>query len=186
MMNEKLAECLTNPIKNKLIMAIKDKGRTTAKELAQIVDKLPQATLYRYLRKMVADGLIEVVEENQIRNVKEKVYGMAIDYDAEVKAMAVDTSGKTYVAQFQRFSNGLVEQFQKYTPENNDRSDRISDGSCFFITPFYASYDEVRELLRKIDELVEPFEKANTEGRQLRNLATIITPPTAEKEGVKE
>jgi len=82
-MNEKLMECLTNPVKYKLLAALNNQKRATTKELAELINPFPQTTLYRYLKKMVADGLIEVVEENRVRNVNEKVYGMAIDLDAE-------------------------------------------------------------------------------------------------------
>jgi len=169
-------ECLTNPIKNKLLMAIKEQGRATTKELAQIADQLPQTTLYRYLKKMVVDGLIKVVEENRIRNVNEKVYGMAIDFDAEIRKIAEDTSRKAFIGQFRHFNNGLVEEFQKHLPE--DDVNAVRDGYGFYIEPFHDSHDEVKELIQKIREVVEPYwENPLTDDRQLRNFAMVITPP---------
>jgi len=175
-MNDNLMECLTNPIKNKLLAAINEQGRATTKELAQIADQLPQTTLYRYLKNMVADGLIEVVEENRIRNVNEKVYGMTIDFDAEIKATAENTSRRAFIVQFTRFHNGLVEEFQKHLPE--DDVNAVRDGYGFYIAPIHASRDEAKELIEKIREVVEPYQTNTlTADRQLQSFAMVITPP---------
>ena len=175
-MNDKLMECLTNPIKNKLLLAINEQGRATTKELAQIAYQLPQTTLYRYLKNMVADGLIKVVEENRVRNVNEKVYGIAIDFDAEIKAVAEDTSSRAFIAQFTRFNNGLVEEFQKHLPE--DDINAIRDGYGFYIAPIHASRDEAKELIEKIRETIESYQiNTLTSDRQLQSFAMVITPP---------
>ena len=68
-------ECLTNPTKNKLILQVMKEGRTTAKALAEKHKDIPQATLYRHLKKMLADGILKVVEENNYRITKNKKNG---------------------------------------------------------------------------------------------------------------
>jgi len=174
-MNEKLIECLTNPAKHRLLMTINEQGQATTKDLAKVTEKFPQATLYRYLKKMVADGLIEVVAENQIRNVKEKVYGMAIDLDVELKKLAEDTTSATFIAQFQNFTNGILEEFQKNLPKDNVKP---LDGFGFGMLPIHASNKEVGELYKKIEALLQPYHNNPlTEDRQLRNFAMIFTPP---------
>jgi hypothetical protein len=164
-------------------MSVKNKGRSTAKELLRLTEDVPQATLYRYLRRVVADGLLEVVEENHIRNLREKVYGLAIDLDAEIDKMNNDTTGRVYVAQFKRFINGLVDDFDKNTPKDN--TEAVYDGSGFFITPFYATYDEVKDILCKINDLIKPYEHRTSPDRQLRSIATIFTPPIKNTEELK-
>jgi len=175
-MNKKLMECLANPVKNKLLTAIKDRERATTKELGEIASLLPQTTLYRYLKKMVADGLIKVVEENRIRNVNEKVYGMAIDFDAELKAINEDASSTASIAQLQRFVNGLIDEFKENLPEGEVNPAR--DGYGFFIGPIHASRDEAKELIEKIREVIKPYEQNElTADRQLQSFSMIITPP---------
>ena len=182
-MNEQFMECLTNPVKNKLLTAIKNRGRVTTKELAEVVTQLPQTTLYRYLKKMTVDGLIQVVEENRIRNVHEKVYGMAINFDAELKAINDDVSSAASVAQLQRFVNGLLDEFKKHLPDGEVNPER--DGYGFFIGPIHASRGEARELIAKIKELIKPYEQNElTADRQLQNFSMIITPPADLQTGV--
>jgi len=178
-MNQKLIECLANSIRGKLLRTIAEQERATTKELAQIVNTLPQASLYRHLKKMVDDGLIEVVEENQIRNVKEKIYGMAIDFEAELKKIAEDTSGATFLAQYQIFSNGILEEFQTYLKDNDIPERGFAFG--FGMLPITVTNKEAWELYKKIEELLQPYHNSPlTEGKELRNFAMIFTPPATQ------
>ena len=61
-MDKKLMECLTNPVKCKLLLEIYSSGHSTAKQLADIYNDIPQATLYRYLKRMTDDGILKIVE----------------------------------------------------------------------------------------------------------------------------
>jgi len=175
-MHDKLMECLTNPIKCKLFSDI-EAGQTTAKELAECNDHIPQATLYRYLKKMVADGILEVVEERQVRNVREKIYGTAVDVEAEVGKMIADNSGAGYLSLFQKFCSGLTQEFQTYAAREG--IDIRGDGSGFRVMPFYATALEQKELAFKIWELIYPYHaQGAAPGRQMRNVAVVFTPPT--------
>ena len=176
MLNDKWMACFTNPIKCKLFSDIEQQKHTTAKKLAQSNEGIPQATLYRYLKKMLEDGVIEVVEERQVRNVREKVYGVAIDLQAEIGRMIVDNSGAGYLSLFQQFCNGLLAEFQAYTAK--DHINIQKDGSGFRIVPFYATTDELEDLSRKIQDLIKPYhENPPAPGRQMRNVAIVFTPP---------
>ena len=170
--------CFTNPIKNRLLLTIDEKGRATAKELARSNINIPQATLYRYLKKMVEDGILEVVEEKPVRNVKERVYGIAIDIEAELGSMVEENPGKGYFSLFQQFTTGLLNEFQAYAEK--DDIDLEKDGSGFFITPFYATTEELEELALELRTIILAYhEKEPAPGRQVRNIAVILTPPTA-------
>lgn len=180
-MNPKLIKCIINPAKSQLLQAINYHEKITAKELAQIVSQLPQATLYRYLNKMVKDGLIKIVAENQIRNVKEKVYGMAIDFEEENKKIAEDKSGESYLNLFQIFTNGLHEDFKKHISEGNAGLDR-KFAYAFGALPINVTDEEAIELYKKVEELLQPYsDNPPTQDRHLRNFALVITPPTESK-----
>ena len=44
-MTDKLMDCITNPVKCKLLLEIHSQGKSTAKHLANIYNDIPQATL---------------------------------------------------------------------------------------------------------------------------------------------
>lgn len=48
---KKLTTCFTNPTQIKIFLEVKLKGKVTAKERIRSNTEIPQATLYRYLKK---------------------------------------------------------------------------------------------------------------------------------------
>ena len=175
-MTEKLMEYLTNPVKNKLIIEVVSKGTATAKELAFVSKDLPQATRYRYLKKMVEDGVLVVVEERKVRNVTEKVYAMGIDLNVHVEKMIAENSGEAYLAMFQQFTMGLLKEFSTYS--RRDDIDLANDGSGFRVASICASVEELEALSKSIWALIAPYkDRELTPERKNRSVAVIFTPP---------
>jgi len=176
-MTDKLLEYLTNPVTNILVLEVHNQGQVTAKTLAQKHPNIPQATLYRHLKKMLADGILKVTEERQVRNVTEKTYALAIDLEADIEQMLADNCGETYLKLFQQFTIGLLNEFKAYTEQDNT-IDLEADGSGFRVTPFYATYDELTELSIQINALVQQYkEQEPIPTRKARSVAVIFTPP---------
>ena len=96
-MTDKLMDCITNPVKCKLLLEIYSKGKTTAKHLADIYNDIPQATLYRHIKKMLSDGILQVVEETQVRGTVEKTYALAYDNNSNMENMVEENSGELYM-----------------------------------------------------------------------------------------
>jgi len=175
--NKKLVEYLINPVQNKLVRQVLDEKQTTAKVLAEKNKDIPQATLYRYLKKMVSDGILKVVEERRVRNVTEKVYAMGIDFEADVNKMIAENDGDTYFGLFQQFTIGLLNEYGAYCA--GDDIDILNDGSGFRVLPLYATIDELNELSASIWNLVAPYaNREATPERKSHSIAVIFTPPT--------
>ena len=176
-MNEKLVKHLTNPVNNRLIIEVLAQGTATAKSLASTNKNIPQATLYRHLNKMVADGIFKVVEERQIRNVTEKVYALAFDLKSTFDKMIEENDGEAYLALFQQFTIGLLSEYHKYCTRSD--IDILKDGSGFRTLPIYATYDELETLSKDIWKLIEPYAtRVPTADIKTRSVAVIFTPPT--------
>lgn len=174
-MNKGIIDCLTNPVKCRMLLEIKLKEKITAKQLAKIHSDIPQATLYRYLNKMVKDEIIKVVEENQIRGTVEKVYAVN-DLSLGVEKMLEENSGEAYMQIFIQYIMGFMKEFQEYTSQPN--IDILNDGSGFTTAPFYATNEELEEVRIKLGEALEPLIKNTpTPERKLRSLGIIVTPP---------
>ena len=175
-MKAKLMECFANPIQCKLFLEISAQGQATAKQLAQAHSDIPQATLYRTLKKMADDGVIAVVEENKVRNVTEKVYAVAEDFTGDILKILDENAGDAYFGLFQQFTLGLLREFQEYARQPD--IDIKRDGSGFSSVPFYATEAEVAELSAKVAEVLTPYyQNEQTPGRKMRTFARIITPP---------
>lgn len=180
-MSENITECFTNPIKCKLLLEIYNKGQATAKQLAETHRDITHATLYRYLKKMTADGVLKVVEENQIRGTVERVYAVADDFMMDTSKMVEENNGQAYMMLFTQFVMGLTEEFRAYTsrPDIN----LLQDGSGFTVAPIYATREELVEALTEMGKIIQSLlGNEKTPERYLHNIAIITTPPNKANE----
>lgn len=175
-MNEKLMECMSNPLMLRLMLEIQEQEQTTAKKLAEAYADIPKATLYRYLSRMLNDGVIKVVKENKIRGTVEKVYALNFALEINKEDMQKENAGEEYLRIFTKYSMGLLREFQEYT--ERDDIDITADGSGFWTTPVYLTKKELKQVAAEIRAILNPLlANTPTEGRKLRNIGVVITPP---------
>ncbi|SHH46254.1 helix-turn-helix domain-containing protein [Clostridium intestinale] len=175
-MEQKVIECITHPIKCKLLLELYSSGKATAKQLAEIYNDIPQATLYRYLKRMTNDGILKVVEENQVRGTIEKTYGVAINLDSNGQDMIGENSGDAYMQMFMQYVFGFVKRFQDYC--KNPNIDILKDRSGFSLAPIYATDEELESAMVEYSKIIQPLYKNRpTADRKSRTLGLIISPP---------
>ncbi|MCC0640839.1 MULTISPECIES: helix-turn-helix domain-containing protein [unclassified Clostridioides] len=178
-MNDKLMDCFINPVKCKLLLEIYSNKQTTAKQLAEKFKDISQATLYRYLDKMLKDNILKVVEENKIRGTVEKVYAVKSDIDDDAKKMINENSAEAYVQLFTQYMMAFMKEFYDYA--KREEKDILKDGSVFSVCPIYANLEEITEVARKIGDILEPLRNNSSgEGRKMHSIGLIIAPPKEE------
>lgn len=174
-MTDRLMDCITNPVKCKLLLEIHSQGSATAKHLADTYPDIPQATLYRHLKKMLSDGILQVVEEMQVRGTVEKTYALAHGISSKMEAVVEENSGELYMQYFMQYIFGFAKQFQEYcqSPDINIRKDMTG----FSLSPLYLSDDELTSLITGISQLIKAAEgnEPNPE-RKLRTIGLIVSP----------
>lgn len=175
-MTDKIMECITNPVKCKLLLEIYSRGVATAKHLSEALGDIPQATLYRNLRRMLGDGIIKVVEETQVRGTVEKTYALAFDLDESFETILAENSGALYMQVFTQYFLGFAKQFREYckSPNINIREDM----SGFSLSHIYLSDEELTGLMKGLSDVIHAAEKNKPKaGRKLRTLGLIVSPP---------
>ncbi len=83
-MNNEAIQSMMNPVRIKIIREITLKKTATTKELQEICQDIPQATLYRHIQNLLKNGIIHVVSENKVRGLFEKVYAIKENPSAEI------------------------------------------------------------------------------------------------------
>ena len=132
-MTDKLMDCITNPVRCKLLLEIHSQGKETAKHLADTYNHIPQATLYRHLEKMLSDGILQVVEETQVRGTVERTYSLAYDINSNMETMVEENSGELYMQYFMQYIFGFAKQFQEYCQSPNINLKKRYDGIFSFL-----------------------------------------------------
>ena len=175
-MTDKIMECITNPVKCKLLLEIYSQERATAKHLSDVLGDIPQATLYRNLKKMLNDGLLKVVEEARVRGTVERTYALAFNPNSDFEAILAENSGTLYMQLFMQYLLGFAKKFRKYckSPYFNIKKDM----SGFSLSHLYLSDEELTELMKNISNIIKTVEKNKPKAeRKLRTLGIIVAPP---------
>ena len=174
-MTDKLMDCITNPVTCRLLLEIHSQGKTTAKHLADIYHDIPQATLYRHLKKMLSDGILQVVEETQVRGTVEKTYALAFHISDSMETMLEKNSGELYMQYFMQYLFGFAKQFQEYcqSPDINIKKDMTG----FSLSPLYLSDEELTSLMTGLSQLISAVKNNKPKPeRKLRTIGIIVSP----------
>lgn len=179
-MTDKIMECITNPVKCKLLLEIYAREQATAKHLSDTLGDIPQATLYRHLKKMLSDGILKVTEETPVRGTLEKTYALAFDLGSDFETILAENSGTLYMQTFTQYFLGFAKQFREYC--NSPGINIKEDMSGFSLSHLYLSDEELTELIKSISKVISAAEKNEPKaGRKLRTIGVIISPPENSK-----
>ena len=84
------ANLLIHPVRMRIITTVSTQ-RMTAKNISEALPDIPLTSLYRHINLLVEGGILQVVEENQIRGTVERVFILA----APPSLTSEDLSGMT-------------------------------------------------------------------------------------------
>ena len=173
-----LMDCVKNPTKSQILLCLQEHQNLTAKELLNAISTIPQATLYRALKKMEQDNIIVVVDTKQKRGIIEKTYALNPNLSGLEDEISASNDGTAYFNLFSRFITEILSEFDEYSKKEN--IDLKNDGSGFSAMPIYATHEELMMYGQQIKKILEPALIKRSEAQSLRTFATIITPPRKE------
>lgn len=173
-LNLKIMECVSSPVKCRLLIEIMKNGEATAKYLAERCADIPQTTLYRNLRRMTGDGVLRVVGETPVRGTVEKTYAAAFD-PGDANAMIGENAGQMYMQMFLQYLLTFAKQFQAYC--DTPGIDIEGGKSGFSLSYVYLTDEELENAVAEISKILTPLQ-SNTAapGRRLRTIGVIVSP----------
>lgn len=171
-MDDRLLRTFIDPRDGRILLEIIRAKSITVKELCARITDVPRSTMYRILTKMERDGLIKVTDYRRVRGVVEKTYSPCDDIFPEGTEMTADM----FVNMFIRYCTEYVGIFRDYAEENPEG---IKSTVCgFYTAPVYADNDELLQIMDEIGKILGKYTEARSgEGKTLRSIGTIITPP---------
>jgi DNA-binding transcriptional ArsR family regulator len=168
-------ELILHPVRMQIIQAVAGRQLTPA-QFAEALPNVPQASLYRHIKKLADGGVLSVVGEKQIRGAVEKSYALA--NLAAVNLGPGDLEKATREEHFQIFTSfviSLLNEFGNYL--RRDKLDLIGDGVGYRQVPLYLSDAEFMQLTMELNHAVLGYvQNQPGEGRKRRLLSTIVMP----------
>jgi DNA-binding transcriptional ArsR family regulator len=166
-------DLILHPVRIRILYALEGRELTPGQIAAEAPD-VPQASLYRHLKKLVETGILKVVAERQVHGTVERTY--------RVDPTAVMVDPKLLVARkhkqaeyFEVFLASLRRAYLRALSQPD--MDPRRQGATFFIEFAFLSDVEQIALNREIRRLIaEAQKKAPAPGRCRRALSVLTLP----------
>jgi DNA-binding transcriptional ArsR family regulator len=175
-MVEKKADVLFHPVRIRITQALFGDRRLTAQQIAEALDGVSLATLYRHLNRLVEAGVVAVVEERPVRGAVEKVYAMAGAQAASFSEEDARQFGpEEQKRNFNVLMGTLIGDYERYIGEPT--SDLREDGVLIRQKALNLTDDEARELSAALKAAFAPYVgNALTPSRRRRMLTLLLMP----------
>lgn len=174
-MNNEAIKSMMNPIRMRIIQEISLKRTATTKEIAEICGDIPQASLYRHLNTLLKNGILEVVSENKVRGILEKVYAIKVNPSEEINKRVSDLTKEELSALFSQFIISLLSDFDQYLSAE-EKIDVVKDMIGFRSYALYLSDAEFIEMTGEINNIIiKRIDNKASNDRSIRKFSTVIT-----------
>ena len=170
-----ILKVMMHPLRIKIIQELAVKEKATTKEIQKACGDCSQATLYRHLKEMLEYDLIEVVEENNINGIIEKVYSIKTDVSKELMSNKEKMSKDDFQNIFNQFLITIMSDLRSYL-EQEKAIENIQNNIGLVSQSLFLSDEELLEMMREIVKIISlRINNEKTSIRKLRKVSYIVT-----------
>ena len=183
-MSSEWLDLIYHPVRLRIIMAL-SQTRLNTQQLAAQLDNVPESSLYRHLKIMRDNAIIEVTETRDVNGIQEKIYGLTAAN--RHNASPDDYNGLSkdeYLRIFTVFVSGMMHNFQHYL-ENSENPNFVDDGLGWREYSFYATDEEFTAIQQHIYQTLRRAEKENAPSpqRRRRKFNVLMFPAATDEDG---
>ena len=169
------AELVLHPVRLRIVQAFMGSASLTTGQLRERLPDVPTATLYRQVAVLVAGGLLEVVDERQVRGATERTYALRAENASLTPEDAAALPPEAHRRMFITFVAGLLGDFDRYLAR--DDVDLGRDLVGYRQAGLNLSDDELLDLLRDLGTVLGPrLALPEGPGRRRRIFSTVLMP----------
>ncbi len=169
------ADLLLHPVRLRIVQAFLGERQLTTAELGALMPDVPPATLYRQVGTLVTGGVLEVTAERRVRGAIERTFQLRAERAAVAEHELAAMSPDDHRAAFTVFVAALLADFDRYLAAGTP--DLARDMVGYRQAGFYATDDELRQVVAAVQAAVRPYVTAGpAPGRVRRLLTTVLLP----------
>ncbi|SFA90992.1 MULTISPECIES: helix-turn-helix domain-containing protein [unclassified Bacillus (in: firmicutes)] len=173
-MNESKSDLILHPVRMRILQSLINQ-RLSVQQLKEFLPDVPQATLYRHLKKLSDAEIIHVVDEIPNRGTVEKIYALQADNAVISPNEIANMSSDEHMTLFIKFMANILGEFENYTKQDNYNI--LEDGVSFRQANIYLTDEEFANVTKEMAGALTKvlYNKPTTE-RKRRTFATIMIP----------
>lgn len=176
------ADLLLHPVRLRIVLALASERRMTTAAMAERLPDVAHATLYRHVAVLAEAGVLEVVDERQVRGGVERTYAVVTEAAQVGPEDAAAASPEELLRGFAVFAGSLVDAFARYATD--PRAKPGKDLVSYRQAALWVDEDERARLVAGLRSLLDPLlENGPGEGRERVLMSTILIPEPAGSPG---
>lgn len=169
------AELVLHPVRLRIVQAFLGTPSLTTGQLRERMPDVPTATLYRHVATLVDGGLLEVVDERQVRGATERTYALRPENASMTPAEAGTLPREEHRRMFMTFVAGLLGDFDRYLVREDVDFERDLVG--YRQAGLNLTDEELLDLVRELGEVLAPrLALPQGPGRRRRIFTTVLIP----------
>lgn len=169
------SDLLLHPVRMRIMTELAGR-RMSPGQLATTLPDVAQATLYRHIKQLQENGIIEVVEETAVNGATERTFAVAA---GQGRLTDDDLQGVTpaeHKHYFATFAASLIDAFSRYV-DQADLPNMGADGASYNRAVIYLSDSEKEQFQTDIVNLLQAVMQNNPSPQRKRfTLASIVIP----------
>jgi len=169
------ADLLLHPVRIRIMTEFSGRERTS-QQLAEVLPDIPQATLYRHIKKLVGGGILEVMEEKRVNGAVERTYRIAQGGSRLSPEDIASLSPQDHIRYFTIYAVALIDSFTDYI-QTCDLALALEDGLSYNRAVIYLSDEERAQFSAELDALVGRMLACQPAPQRKRfTLASVVIP----------
>ncbi|TAM27409.1 MAG: ArsR family transcriptional regulator [Rhodanobacter sp.] len=168
-------DVLLHPVRMRILRAFLGRTELTARDLAEKLDDVPQATLYRHVKRLAEAGILVIASETPVRGAMERAYRV----DAKTVTVPREDIGtihpETHLKYFSAFAASLLHDFGRYARSGD--VDVLRDGVHYLQVPFFATRKEFASFMDELQTLINLYVALGPARNRKQRTLSIVTLP---------
>ncbi|WP_154307398.1 helix-turn-helix domain-containing protein [Metabacillus lacus] len=173
-MKTSASDLVLHPVRIKVLQVLALGKPLTVQQINQQLPQIAQATLYRHLNKLVKGGMIQAVEEKQVRGTVEKTYALSSGSMLPEQQDIMSASPEEHLNMFLKFIGILISDFEEYIHQPDFHPSKDLGGYSQAI--LHMSDEEFMDFNRELQRVfLKAAKNEPSPLRQARNITFITT-----------
>src|SRR6056297_1435573 len=178
-LENKIVKQLLDPTNMKIVMYLMNNEYATKKDLEEIVSDISQASLYRHLKSLVKNEILEIHSKEQKRGAYEKTYILKYNPNDRLAEVVKKGNPKEIYEIFYTFIMAQLIDFDNYL--KNENFDLKEDRVGFRSFPLTLNNTEFDKMNKDIIEILKKYMDINPKKNSRLRKFSITTLPIDEE-----
>lgn len=164
---------MLHPVRLRILTELSH-SKATSKQLLERLPDIPQATLYRHLKRLLDAEFIYIAQQHTVNGALEKTYAVK-ESQSVSEEQQKSITGTSHIKLFSLFMGAMLDTLKRYVKGRSGKQ-IIEEGLSYNRLTLYLSNQERKNLQHEMRELIARYHLPNEATRRKYSIAITVIP----------